>query len=363
MTKIDSLDNQRMMPLRRGRGNDEKNFYIFIIVAALVCLQLAVTVLNLHVPPWVVDEKPRSLGTRSKISSPQRTIEESRVKQELEDHMRSKLRVSPQIGLKNAANDHVHSIPNNVIFTHYVDLLRTPKENLQDPEDVSLQANVLNTISLHPGANVYFYTDEKCVEAIKEALNDPNTPLVDYFLNEKQGMYKADICRGAALYNLGGLYFDVDIQARMNVFSVLDKDIQFVTPTVHSKSNWKNAFFQAFIGVTRQNPIMLRYLDLFVQHYNGQNTVDKGPLGVILLRRAFDQIRDEFPNQFNNVVLWEETKYYQERFPSVEPTIGKRRACHFLVAIPNTGTAVFYSRVRGSRMCGGKESTKPVARS
>jgi hypothetical protein len=257
-----------------------------------------------------------------------------------------------------------------------------------ESEDVVLKANVEHTISLHPGATVYFYTDDKCIIAIQQALGlTKSIPLVDYFQKETQGMYKADICRGAALYNAGGLYFDVDLQARMNVF---DADLQarmnvfdaihppsteFVTPTVHSKSNWPGAFFQAFIGITPHHALVMRYLELFTRHYNGMaglegssksDVVEKGPLGVILLRRVYDELNHEQKNKDEassqsvvaKSVLWEETRYHKDRFPDVEAPHGKRRACHFLVAIPNTSTAVFYSRVRGSRMCGGTQSIK-----
>lgn len=245
--------------------------------------------------------------------------------------------------------NHTHVIPNNIIFTHYVNLLTTPTSALEDPEDVSLQANVRNTIALHPKSNVHFFTDQDCTEAIRQAMMGDDDILVSYFQNETKGMFKADICRGAALYNLGGLYFDVDIEARVNIFDVLTpRSTEFVTPTVHKDSNWIG-FFQAFIGVTKQHPVMKRYLDLFVKHYNGTRPV-KGPLGVVLLRQAFEDLHPK------NAVLWEEVRYNEDRFPDVLPTVGKRRACHFLVAIRGTSIAPFYSRVRGSRMCGGKES-------
>ena len=251
-----------------------------------------------------------------------------------------------------SVKNHRHVIPNNIIFTHFINLLTTPSTDLPDSEAVVLQANVQNTITLHPTAIVHFFTDKECIEAIQQAMNDENTPLALYFQNEQQGMYKADICRGAALYNLGGLYFDVDIHARMNIFSILEpSNIEFVTPTVHRMSKWKGSFFQAFIGVTQHHPIMKRYLNLFLEYYEGTRRVH-GPLGVVLLRQAYDDV------QPSNAVLWEEVKYVKDRFPDVNPTIGERRACHFVVAIPGTSIAPFYSRVLGSRMCGGKESQK-----
>jgi mannosyltransferase OCH1-like enzyme len=252
---------------------------------------------------------------------------------------------------------HRHLIPNNILFTHYINLLSTDSADLEDSEDKALQRNVRQTIALHPTSQVNFYTDQDCIQAIQTAMGgDKPTPLVSYFQKEPKGMCKADICRGAALYNLGGLYFDIDIQPRMNIFSVLQPlSTEFTTVTVHKDSNWKGSFFQAFIGVTPKHPIMKRYLELFIQHYNGTRRIKKGPLGVLLLRQAYDDLNRQ-QQMKNNTVLWEEVRYDPVRFPNVPPTIGSRRACHFLVAIPGTSIAPFYSRVRGSRMCGGKES-------
>jgi mannosyltransferase OCH1-like enzyme len=252
---------------------------------------------------------------------------------------------------------HRHLIPNNILFTHYINLVTTDSADLEDSEDVVLQRNVRQTIALHPTSSVYFYTDEDCIHAIQKAMGeDEPTPLVSYFQKESKGMYKADICRGAALYNLGGLYFDIDLQPRMNIFSVLQPlSTEFATVTVHKDSNWKGSFFQAFIGVSPKNPIMKRYLELFIQHYNGTRPIKKGPLGVLLLRQAYDDLNRQ-EQLIHKTVLWEEVRYDRARFPDVPPTIGARRACHFLVAIPGTSVAPFYSRVRGSRMCGGKES-------
>ncbi|GMI11343.1 hypothetical protein TrLO_g7772 [Triparma laevis f. longispina] len=35
--------------------------------------------------------------------------------------------------------------------------------------------------------------------------------LLPYFINEKLGMFKADMCRVAALYLNGGYYLDIDL--------------------------------------------------------------------------------------------------------------------------------------------------------
>jgi hypothetical protein len=47
----------------------------------------------------------------------------------------------------------------------------------------------------------------------------PKKTLIEYFMDEPLGMYKANLCRGAALYETGGLYFDADLGVCMNVFT------------------------------------------------------------------------------------------------------------------------------------------------
>ena len=91
-------------------------------------------------------------------------------------------------------------------------------------------------------------------------------------------MFKADICRGTALYETGGLYFDVDLHVSFNLFDtyydknkkddiddqipVIPYETEFVVPRVHRQSKYRRSFFEAFIGITSQHPTMKQYLDL-----------------------------------------------------------------------------------------------------
>mmetsp|Transcript_6525 Transcript_6525/g.10363 ORF Transcript_6525/g.10363 Transcript_6525/m.10363 type:complete len:374 (-) Transcript_6525:19-1140(-) len=256
-----------------------------------------------------------------------------------------------------ANSGHSHLIPNNLIFTHYIDLLHA--KNVTG-EDIALQNNVRNNIALHPESEVHFLTDEDCLISIARVMG-PESPLIDFFKTETEGMYKADICRGAALYELGGLYMDVDLQSRMNVRDIILPTTTFVVPIVHQASKHPGSFFQAFIGSIRQNPILFRYLELFIEYYEGRINL-QGPLGVLLLRRAHDQIIGTHNNpksHAQSLQYFQEVKHDAGLFPDVPPpTWGSRRACRFVV-VANYRTPFivpFYSRVKGSRMCGGADS-------
>jgi len=319
---------------------------------------------------------------------------------------------------------HRHAIPNILIFTHSVNLLhdsalpeRLVGGNDDDDDEKgelrALQANVRGISKLHPDATIRFLSDDDCVASIRNAAQesrrqrrgidsaisgittDMEDRLVRAFQNESVGMFKADLCRGAALLETGGLYFDADLGVRMNLWEVLDSTTQFCTVRVHRDSHHRGAFFQAFIGSTRQHPFLLEYLVLFDRYYLGELPSLKGkPLGVVLLKRAYDRVLteqakmrnygnvttgtdpkqpilvsppDSAPDAKTTTEIWQEVLYNREMKESLlssvpYPTWGTRRACKFIVvATANTDErhltvkwplrVPFYSRIAGSRMC------------
>lgn len=294
----------------------------------------------------------------------------------------------------NNNNNHHHVIPPVLTFTYHTNLLTTPITQLTDEEDIALSQNIHQIINLHSESTVHFLTDTECISSIQNTLGY-NTNLTTYFRNEKHGMYKADICRGAALYETGGLYFDIDVETRnIPLWDVILPNTEFVTTLVHKDSNHLGNFFQAFIGVTKHHPIMKRYLELFVEYYEGRVKVD-GPLGVYFLRMAYDEIimkgkkkhhgssdNEEDDDHDNNSELWQEVRYSPNEFPEVyRSRWGKRRACQMMVVAPpikkknkngrmsmrggggregdlqrEKRMVPLFSHANGSRMCGGKDT-------
>lgn len=283
------------------------------------------------------------------------------------------------------------TIPHVLSFTYKVDLLRAPDASLTALERV-LARNVRSTIHHHHrpigdlwfGGDpvVHFYDDEKCVQVIRAAF----PPLLPFFQNEVSGMYKGDICRGAALYQHGGLYFDVDMVARMNSSALIGRDTEFVTCISNSDRveslRWNVKFFQSFIAVAPRHGIMWRYLEALLQMYNA--AVDtfgsisdyfkpqvasrrSHDMGTIAMKRGYDVWLHEggdgrcgdssnvsIARRRHSVQLWEErplsTLTGRRRVPRQAGAKHVRR-CELVVFDPVSGQAPFYSRVPGTELC------------
>jgi Glycosyltransferase sugar-binding region containing DXD motif len=292
------------------------------------------------------------------------------------------------------ADDALHAIPRNLIFTHYKNLLgqynqrqRNNHNSLveMDDEEIALAENVQHSIQVHNNASssftsVLFWTDHECIESLGRVYPS----LVPFFQNETEGMYKADICRGAALYEHGGFYLDVDVGVRHSLWQDLRTSTEFVTARVHRQSNYPGHFFQAILGAKAKSPVLFRYLRLFEKHYTGLERVKKGPLGVILLKRAWEYVSQSDSSLQSKTELYQEILYNPRLFPDLHPapTWGTRRACHFVVVAtvnreenvemivpsnqdgkPMKLQVPALSRIPGSRMCpdevdGKKQITK-----
>lgn len=261
---------------------------------------------------------------------------------------------------------HLHKIPPRLVFTHRYNLLLNDWKDETDnritfeerEELIVLQNNVHDIIGKHPSASVEFWTDDDCVQALRSiAPPTKQDEWVGFFRSESKGMFKADWCRGVALLEQGGVYFDVDLGVRQNVFDVLQSNTTLATVKVHRQSQHPGAFFQAFIAVAPEHPVMQRYVELFAEYYAGTITAH-GPLGVLFLRQAFDELAADYPHINATTELWQEVLYQksmkQYLADDFEPPVwGTRRACHFFVVARLELPLVvpFYSRIAGSRMC------------
>ena len=353
---------RRQQQQRRPRRLSDRQLIILVLMVATVGV-IHTLVLLQHLP----------------MTIPRRTISSS-------DATR-RLTPSPIVIVNHTTQPTItiHAIPRILIFTHYRDLWNDPEDSLTDSEERVMAANIRKVVALHQPSDrhttttttinvtVRFLTDDHCIQSLQRTFPS----LIPFFQTERQGMFKADICRGSALYETGGIYLDVDVGVRYDLWKDLRPTTAFVTAQVHGESKYPGHFFQAIMGAAPASPIIYKYLQLFHDHYQGIERVDKGPLGVILLRRAWDRIYNHH-NHTPPTELYQEVLYDKKLFPQLHPapTWGTRRACHFVVVakanhkshaeftLPAIRTKTkqtkqepqdlcipLYSRIAGSRMC------------
>lgn len=195
-----------------------------------------------------------------------------------------------------------------------------------------MQKNVMNTIRIMQPDYYEFWDDFKCIQNIPVKLQF-------FYHTEKMGMRKSDMCRLVQLRK-GGYYFDNDI--------VLLQKVNFKNfETVLGNDIGPPSFFQAFIAMTPNNPIIDLALNLTFDRYVKNNIPEN--LGTIVLYDACRLLK------CSNMTLKE---YAIRRLPAQislprylkKEVIFKNKNCDFVVA--ENFNVIFLSRLmyRG-KMC------------
>jgi len=231
-------------------------------------------------------------------------------------------------------------IPHNIFYTYKDDILKTKAPPL-------IYWNLMNTTHAYrtlwdePNATVYMLTDEDC----RVLVNGTEPRLVAHFDAEQKGMYKADICRVAALFEKGGYYFDIDMKVIQPIH--LDADVSFSTVQEYVGSRKKKPanetanFFQSFLASEPRSEILRRALDYMLGHYNGTRSIGADYVGTRTLKDAF---YDTSPEVRGRTKLLEEVRLGKsDLYPSLERPKG-RGLCDFVVHDPEEKEAYFYSR-------------------
>lgn len=239
--------------------------------------------------------------------------------------------------LMNAVDAINTFIPNRVIFTYRINLLTTDGLLLTTHER-RLRTNVWKTIRMHPGADVLFYDDARCARLIRDLMGEA---METHFNAEVRGMYKGDVCRGAALWRHGGYYLDVDMEAVVDVRLYTKPSTTYLT----ALDVWGAGHFQSIWATVPRHPAVHGYLDRFMAHYEGHLHVD-GLLGVVIARMAFDDVARATLNKVQFFV--EVNRDVDRRAAYVPHQWGDGCCCNFVVLDPETATVVFYSRALGT---------------
>ena len=256
-------------------------------------------------------------------------------------------------------------IPHNIIFTYKHDILQTKEPKLFYDNVVNTRDAYISAWGNDPAAQVYFLDDDGCRKHIEQA--EPK--LLHHFDNEKQGMYKADICRIAALTVLGGYYFDTDLKVVEPL--LLEDGITFATvkeaikdasciggcpkdPAILAAINaqvikaHEGNMFQAFLAAEPGHPILRAALHFMLLHYEGKKD-SPGLMGVSTLADAYQSISPEERGKNRLLQEYKNTdKNHAEYYDGYHQADGKGCCCDYLVHDPVERKVYFFSRIVGS---------------
>ncbi|KAL3935686.1 MAG: hypothetical protein SGBAC_008840 [Bacillariaceae sp.] len=267
-------------------------------------------------------------------------------------------------------------IPRRLMFTY-------PKNLLKVKTPQHLHKNVHRSIQIYGDAwgiqnksnvDVLFLLDSDCIQLLEQV--EPR--VVPIFKGEKNGPYKADMCRLAGLYIHGGYYLDVDIEP----VKALDPgpNVDFITAKMTN-----GLFFQAIMALSPGHPVLKSALESMIldwymipsimsennrtefsydfyqsdvykekrwQHIGGLG-LNHDPkdilMGPMTLRLAFDRHRNVTTPWFLNEDENGKLKLYPDLVrPATKPNSW---GCNYMVHDAENKTAYFYSRCRGTWLC------------
>jgi hypothetical protein len=227
-------------------------------------------------------------------------------------------------------------IPRRLIFTYKSNLLETK-------EPTMFYENVQKTITMYreawgePDAPVWFLDDDDCRSAIYAA----KPALVAYFDREPRGMWKADICRVAALYLTGGYYFDVDMEA-VNPW-IPSHNVTFATAVDPIGVR----YFQSFLASEQKGRVIEEALDEMLLFYEMQKSRSYSYIGPDTLMWAYEAVA---PSELGEAVILEEIDF---RLDEDAEMPSRRRegvgcCCRYKVQEPVSTVTMFYSRIVGA---------------
>lgn len=266
--------------------------------------------------------------------------------------------------------DPSRKIPDILLFNHKVDLLHDLSDN------PIREQNVRRILKMFPLYDVQFLDDAGCKAAI-EATH--SRELAHFFVQEKTGMYKSDICRLAQLAQYGGYYMDTDLDLRIDLHELVGSQISFASVVA---LRWRgprdpNEMFQAFLAAAPRHPVILSALDKCLDFYRGVDPAVTAVLGdemrgTALMRLAYEEwyggqmdpgVQDNWRDkQFQYSYFLEEDRLNPEDYAHYPPQLGDGNNCNIAVFDRARRVVLGYSHVVGSSDCLFTSSTTTTTR-
>jgi len=136
--------------------------------------------------------------------------------------------------------------------------------NVMSEKDCSSGAEKITNIEGNERVRLKVLDHAACID-ILDSLPPKLSSLKKAFMDETKSWFRADICKGAAVYAQGGFYADPDVGFRMPLREFVPATASFVAARA---TGHMSQFFQGFFGATKQHPALYKYLQRLKEFYS-----------------------------------------------------------------------------------------------
>ena len=120
-----------------------------------------------------------------------------------------------------------------------------------------------NWKTLNPEYEIKLYDNIDCIKFLGEEFEQEHIDIFNYI---DSGPIKADFWRVCILYAYGGVYSDIDIEPIVPINDFIEDNVTFLT----SDSIFRNALNPHFIIATKNNIILKKCIDMYVDMYRNK---------------------------------------------------------------------------------------------
>lgn len=145
-------------------------------------------------------------------------------------------------------------------------LVLTARQASLDHMSKHVQDNIRRTLKLSPELRLRWFSDVDCLIYIHTHYD---AELAQYYIQERKGMYRGDMCRAAVLAKEGGFYTDLDVQMKVSLTSLVAYDTTFMS--AHAA---EGSILNAIMASKPGSNIMLESIEVMRRKYRNHESVE-----------------------------------------------------------------------------------------
>jgi len=180
-----------------------------------------------------------------------------------------------------------------------------------------------NWKKLYPDYEIKLYDNQDCIDFLSKEYGQEFVDLFNYI---QDGPIKADFWRLCMLYKYGGIYSDIDVEPLVNIETILEKDVSFLTCV----SAIKNQLNPHFIISKPNHDILKQCIDKYIEMYRNKISYSYWTYSIVtifekIIKNLFNEIIDNDGIYFDN----KNQKYQMLKEVYPEESSNKEHYCKY----------------------------------